>query len=112
MEGGVPSGPIYSLDKVFNDPQVIDQGMVEQIQHPTIGALDLLANSMKMDAMEGKSVRLPPPLVGEHNEQVLKDYGSPAKKSRPWPTEGHWRRDGRKQMTYRGGCHCGAVPSN
>ena len=75
MEGGVPSGPIYSLDKVFNDPQVIDQGMVEQIQHPTIGALDLLANPMKMDAMEGKSVRLPPPLVGEHNEQVLKDYG-------------------------------------
>ena len=38
MEGGVPSGPIYSLDKVFNDPQVIDQGMVERIQHPTIGA--------------------------------------------------------------------------
>mgnify|MGYP002836470293 CR=1 FL=1 len=27
MEGGVPSGPVYSLDKVFNDPQVTDQGI-------------------------------------------------------------------------------------
>jgi crotonobetainyl-CoA:carnitine CoA-transferase CaiB-like acyl-CoA transferase len=75
MEGGVPSGPIYSLDKVFNDPQVVDQGMVERVQHPTIGDLDLLANPMKMDAFEGKSVRTPPPLVGEHNEQVLREYG-------------------------------------
>lgn len=75
MEGGVPSGPIYSLDKVFNDPQVIDQGMVERVQHPTIGDLDLLANPMKMEAFEGKSVRTPPPLVGEHNAQVLSEYG-------------------------------------
>jgi len=75
MEGGVPAGPIYSLDKVFNDPQVAAQGMVEEIDHPTIGALDLLASPMKMDTFEGQSVRMPPPLVGEHNEQVLRDYG-------------------------------------
>ena len=75
MEHGVPSGPIYSLDKVFNDPQVIDQGMVERVLHPTIGDLDLLANPMKMGAFEGKSVRTPPPLVGEHNVQILAEYG-------------------------------------
>ena len=75
MEHGVPSGPIYSLDKVFNDPQVIDQGMVERVLHPTIGDLDLLANPMKMGAFEGKSVRTPPPLVGEHNVQILSEYG-------------------------------------
>ena len=75
MEGGVPSGPVYSLDKVFSDPQVINQNMVESVQHPTIGALNLLANPMKMDALKGKSVRRPPPLIGEHNCQVLKEYG-------------------------------------
>ncbi len=75
MEHGVPSGPIYSLDKVFNDPQVIDQGMVERVLHPTIGDLDLLANPMKMGAFEGKSVHRPPPLVGEHNVQILAEYG-------------------------------------
>ncbi|MEE2688919.1 MAG: CoA transferase [Pseudomonadota bacterium] len=79
MEGGVPAGPVYSLDKVFNDPQVAAQGMVEGIDHPTIGTLDLLANPIKMEAFEGQSVRLPPPLIGEHNEQVLADYGFSAK---------------------------------
>ena len=75
MEGGVPAGPIYSLDKVFSDPQVAAQGMVEAVDHPTIGTLNLLANPMKMEAFEGRSVRMPPPLVGEHNEQVLTEYG-------------------------------------
>ena len=75
MESGVPSGPIYSLDKVFNDPQVIDQGMVERVLHPTIGDLDLLANPMKMSSLKGKSVRTPPPLIGEHNGQILAEYG-------------------------------------
>ena len=62
-----------------NDPQVAAQGMVEEIDHPTIGTLDLLANPIKMEAFEGQSVRLPPPLIGEHNEQVLADYGFSAK---------------------------------
>ena len=75
MESGVPSGPIYSLDKVFTDPQVIDQGMVERVLHPTIGDLDLLANPIKMSSLKGKSVRTPPPLIGEHNDQILAEYG-------------------------------------
>ena len=75
MESGVPSGPIYSLDKVFTDPQVIDQGMVERVLHPTIGDLELLANPMKMSSLKGKSVRTPPPLIGEHNDQILTEYG-------------------------------------
>ena len=75
MESGVPSGPIYSLDKVFTDPQVIDQGMVERVLHPTIGDLDLLANPMMMSSLKGKSVRTPPPLIGEHNGQILAEYG-------------------------------------
>ena len=88
MEGGVPSGPIYSLDKVFNDPQVIDQAMVERVEHPTIGALDLLANPMKMDAFEGRSVRTPPPLVGQHNRAVLTEYGFSAAEIESLATSG------------------------
>ena len=75
MEAGVPAGPVYSLDQVFADPQVVQQGMVESIQHPTIGNLELLANPMKMEAFEGRSVRRPPPRVGEHNRVVLAEYG-------------------------------------
>ena len=74
-EGGIPAGPVYSLDKVFADPQVRQQGMVEEIEHPVIGALKLLSNPMRMDAFEGSTVRTPPPLLGEHNRDVLRDYG-------------------------------------
>lgn len=79
MEGGVPAGPVYSLDQVFADPQVVQQGMVEEIEHPTAGPLKLLANPMRMDAFEGRSVRTPPPQVGEHNRAILAEYGLSAK---------------------------------
>ena len=49
--------------------------MVEEIEHPVIGALKLLSNPMRMDAFEGGTVRTPPPLLGEHNREVLRDYG-------------------------------------
>lgn len=75
MEAGVPSGPIYTLDNVFADPQVQEQGMVEEIQHPVVGNLKLLSNPMRMDAFDGKTVRMPPPLLGEHNRAVLEEYG-------------------------------------
>ena len=75
MDGGVPAGPVYSLDRVFADPQVQQQGMVEEIVHPTVGALQLLSNPIRMDAFDGRTVRTPPPLLGEHNLAVLKEYG-------------------------------------
>jgi len=78
MEGGIPTGPVYSLDRVFADPQVRQQGMVEEIMHPTVGALKLLSNPIRMDAFEGQTVRTPPPLLGEHNRDVLSEYGFPA----------------------------------
>ena len=74
-EAGVPAGPVYALDQVFADPQVRQQGMVEEIEHPVIGALKLLSNPIRMDAFEGGTVRKPPPLLGEHNRDVLRDYG-------------------------------------
>ena len=70
-ERGIPAGPVYTLDRVFADPQVLQQGMVEEIEHPVIGALKLLSNPMRMDSFEGSTVRTPPPLLGEHNRDVL-----------------------------------------
>ena len=74
-EGGIPAGPVYTLDRVFADPQVRQQGMVEEITHPVIGALKLLSNPIRMDTVGSSTVRTPPPLLGEHNRSVLRDYG-------------------------------------
>jgi crotonobetainyl-CoA:carnitine CoA-transferase CaiB-like acyl-CoA transferase len=71
---GLPAGPIYDMADVFADPQVLQQGMTETIEHPLLGPLQQLANPIKMESLEGRSVRRPPPILGEHSEAVLRDY--------------------------------------
>lgn len=75
VEAGIPAGPIYTLDRTFADPQVIQQRLVETIAHPTLGPIKLMANPVKMDALKDGSVRTPPPLLGEHNEAILREAG-------------------------------------
>lgn len=71
---GLPAGPIYNIAEVFADPQVEQQRMVETIEHPLLGQLRQLANPVKMDALDRRSVRLPPPVLGQHSRDVLDDY--------------------------------------
>ncbi len=74
MQAGIPAGPIYTLDQVFEDPQVRHVGLVETVSHPVLGPLRQLANPLKMAALGGRSVRRPPPLLGEHSREVLRDF--------------------------------------
>jgi crotonobetainyl-CoA:carnitine CoA-transferase CaiB-like acyl-CoA transferase len=71
---GLPAGPIYDMADVFADPQVLQQGMTETIEHPLLGTLQQLANPIKMESLGGRSVRRPPPIFGEHSEAILRDY--------------------------------------
>ncbi len=66
---GVPSGPINTIDRVFCDPQVKARRMKIEVEHPTIGALPLLGNPVKVAAVPEEFA--PPPLLGQHTEQVL-----------------------------------------
>ena len=66
----VPCGAINNLAEVFADPHVQSRGMVHQWQHPLSGTVNLVASPLKL---RGTPVRtdLPPPLLGQHTEQVL-----------------------------------------
>ena len=67
----VPCGPINRVDQVFADPQAIARGLTISMAHAT-GPLDLVASPLKL----GKTppdYRLPPPLLGEHTDEVLRD---------------------------------------
>ncbi|MGE0155213.1 MAG: CaiB/BaiF CoA transferase family protein [Reyranellaceae bacterium] len=75
VAAGIPAGPIYTLDQVFADPQVIQQRLVETVAHPTLGALPQLANPVKLEALAGGSVRIPPPLLGQHSQEILRQFG-------------------------------------
>ncbi|MFI4926903.1 MAG: CaiB/BaiF CoA transferase family protein [Burkholderiales bacterium] len=68
----VPCGAINNLAEVFADPHVLARGMVHQWQHPLGGAVNLVASPLKLGATPVRA-DLPPPLLGEHTEQVLRD---------------------------------------
>ena len=67
---GVPCGPINTLDKVFDDPQVRHRGMRLPLPHPKAGQVDLVGNPIRIDGQR-LAAETPPPALGEHSEEVL-----------------------------------------
>ncbi len=75
MEAGVPAGPVYSLDQVFADPHVRATGMVETVAHPDLGEIETMSNPLRLSSIGRKTVRTPPPRLGEHSVEILKAFG-------------------------------------
>jgi crotonobetainyl-CoA:carnitine CoA-transferase CaiB-like acyl-CoA transferase len=73
-EAGVPSGNIHTVKEVFEDPQIQARGMIAQVNHSTIGQLRLVGIPIKMSESPGE-IRLPPPRLGEHSEEILSSLG-------------------------------------
>lgn len=70
---GVPCGPINDLADVFQDPQVLARGMLQSLPHPTAGHVRVPGSAIKLSRTP-VSYRRPPPLLGEHTEDVLLDW--------------------------------------
>jgi formyl-CoA transferase/CoA:oxalate CoA-transferase len=66
----IPCGPINYVDETLNDPQVRDRGMIVELEHPLIGTVRSLGNPLRFSATP-ITYRLPPPTLGQHNEEVL-----------------------------------------
>jgi crotonobetainyl-CoA:carnitine CoA-transferase CaiB-like acyl-CoA transferase len=71
---GVANGPILHIDEVFQDPGVLHQEMVLEMDHPLVGTIKTLGFPIKMSRTPGE-LTLPPPLLGQHTEEVLQDLG-------------------------------------
>ncbi|OGN94970.1 MAG: formyl-CoA transferase [Chloroflexi bacterium RBG_13_50_21] len=69
---GVPCGPINSIDQLLDDPQVLAREMVIEVPHPSAGIVRMVASPLKIPTAPVK-LRFPPPLLGEHTEQILLD---------------------------------------
>jgi len=70
----VPSGPINDLADVFADPHVQAREMTVRLPHPLAGDVNLVASPMKFSATPVQ-YRRPPPLLGEHTAEVLREFG-------------------------------------
>ena len=70
----VPCGPINDLAEVFADPQVQAREMVVELPHPLSGSVRLVGSPIRLSATP-VSYRRAPPLLGEHTEEVLLEFG-------------------------------------
>ncbi|MSQ56363.1 MAG: CoA transferase [Limnohabitans sp.] len=68
----VPCGPINNLAEVFSDPHVQHRQMVDTWSHPLTPAVELVASPIKMSATPIRK-DLPPPMLGQHTYEVLKE---------------------------------------
>ncbi|MDN3638585.1 CaiB/BaiF CoA-transferase family protein [Simiduia curdlanivorans] len=69
---GVPCGPINTIDKVFNDPQLLSRDMRIQVEHPLAGSVELAGNPIRYSRSQLNQTKAPP-LLGEDTETVLRD---------------------------------------
>ncbi len=73
-ERRIPCGPINSVEQALNEAQVAARDMIQSINHPLNGTLSLIANPIRFANAAAGSDR-PPPLLGEHNDEVLAELG-------------------------------------
>jgi CoA:oxalate CoA-transferase len=71
---GIPCGPIYTIDQVFKDPQVLHQKMLLEVEHPKAGKIAMTGLPVQLSETPPQVI-LPPPLLGEHTGEVLQKFG-------------------------------------
>ena len=73
-EGGVPCGPIYTIDQVFADPQVRHLGAAAPIKHPKLGDIKLINQPATLSRTPA-TLATATPEIGEHTTEVLGEAG-------------------------------------
>lgn len=79
-EAGVPAGPVYSVPQALAHPQIAGRGMIGTFANaPGVGRdIRIVRTGFKLNG-EAPSVEKPPPLLGQHNDEILAELGcSPA----------------------------------
>jgi crotonobetainyl-CoA:carnitine CoA-transferase CaiB-like acyl-CoA transferase len=73
-ENDVPSAPLNTMDEVFKDPQVRAYGFPLEVEHPKMGKMQLVGSGVDLSRTP-PAVTLPPPMLGEHSEEILRKLG-------------------------------------
>ena len=73
-QAGVVAGPIYNMEQVYQDPQVLARNMVVDLEDTDLGKLRHIGIPVKLSETPG-SIRNRAPGLGEHSREVLSEAG-------------------------------------
>ncbi len=76
-QAGVPAGPVYNMEQVYNDPQVRAREMVLDVEHPVAGLTKAIGLPVKLSQTPGQ-IRRPAPTLGQHTDEILGELGMSA----------------------------------
>jgi crotonobetainyl-CoA:carnitine CoA-transferase CaiB-like acyl-CoA transferase len=68
-ETGLVASPIFSFEEILRDPHFQEREMVAEVDRPTAGPLKLFGVASKYSLTPAR-VRIPPPLLGQHNTEI------------------------------------------
>lgn len=71
---GVPASDVKDMEDVFDNPQVAARNMQWSVSHPTAGDVEMAGSPMHLSKTP-TGVQAHPPLLGEHTEEILLEYG-------------------------------------
>lgn len=72
--GHVPAGPINKISQVLADPQVLARNMLVELVHPVAGNTKIPGSPVKLSATPTE-VKVPAPVLGQHNDEILQTLG-------------------------------------
>ncbi len=73
-EASVPSGPIYNMEQAFADPHVRQLGLPKPVEHPVLGTISVVGQPVTLSRTP-QQVRAPTPELGEHTDELLREFG-------------------------------------
>jgi len=73
QEAGVPSGPVYNYEQMFNDPQVRHRELIVYADDDELGEVPHIRTPIRMQS--GVHVRNTAPGLGQHNTEVFGEFG-------------------------------------
>jgi formyl-CoA transferase len=76
LDAGIPAGPILTYPQAFDSEHGRHRQMRIEIEHPNEGTVPNIGFAVKLLGTP-QQVRRPPPLLGQHNDEVLAEYGIP-----------------------------------
>ena len=86
-KAGVPCGPVNSVAEVFQDPQILQQQMVMDVEQPGHGMVRMLGFPIGFSDSPCR-VRRPAPRPGEHSDEILAELGFTAAEREAWRESG------------------------